>query len=241
MGNGPEGLAADPETGLVAVGLREPDALALVDGATGRVRRRVPLPGAPRHLELARPGGPVLDFAVDELGSTLSAVRDGDLVGRTRVDVQPGGVAAVGDRLAVISVQAYTIELYDPRTLEGGGSKQAGLGPTHVAADRDGRLYVTDTRGDALIVYATRPRLRWIARLPLRGSPYGLAADLRRGRIWVTLTARNELVEVAGGDRPRRLRTLPTVRQPNTVAVDPQTGRVAVASRTDGTLALVDP
>ena len=278
VGNGPEGLAADPRTGLVAVGLREPAELALVDGATGRVRRRVPLPGAPRHLELARPGGPVLvpaedadalvavalpggatratrvgdqphdaarlggrDFAVDELGSTLSAVRDGRLVGRTRVDVQPGGVAAAGYALAVISVQAYTVELYDPRTLEGGGSKQAGLGPTHVAADAAGRLYVTDTRGDALIVYATRPRLRWIARLPLRGSPYGLALDPRGGRVWVTLTARNELVEVAGGDRPRRLRTLPTVRQPNSLAVDPVTGRVAVASRTDGTLQLVDP
>jgi len=32
-----------------------------------------------------------------------------------------------------------------------------------------------------------------------------------------------------------------TVRQPNTVAVDPATGRVFVASRTDGTLQLLDP
>jgi len=278
VGPGPEGLAFDPETGLVAVGLRRPDALALVDGATGAVRRRVPLPGAPRHLELARPGGPVLvpaegadalvevalpggearstrvgdqphdaaflggrAYAVDELGSTLSEVQDGRLRRQVPVDVQPGGVAAVGDRLAVISVQAYTVELYDRRTLAGEGSRQAGLGPTHIVADPGGRLYVTDTRGDALITFETRPRLRWIHRLPLPGSPYGLALDGRRGRLWVTLVGRNELVELAAGDRPRRVRTLPTVRQPNTVAVDPASGRVAVASRTDGTLQLIAP
>lgn len=279
VGNGPEGVAFDPETGLVAVGLREPNVLALVDGASGTIRRRVPLPGAPRHLELARPGGPVLVpaegadalievslpggerrvtrvgdqphdaaalggslFAIDELGSTLSEVRAGRLARQVPVDVQPGGVATVGDRLAVISVQAYTIELYDPaRGLAGAGSRQAGLGPTHVAVDADRRLYVTDTRGDALIVYDTEPRLRWIARLPLPGSPYGLAVDAERRRVWVTLVGRNELVEIEGGPRPRRLRSFPTVRQPNTLAVDPRSGRVAVASRTDGTLQLVDP
>src|SRR5438132_337439 len=53
----PEGLAVDPATGIVAVGLRNPDELALVRGT--RVRR-VHLPESPRHLALERPGGPVL-------------------------------------------------------------------------------------------------------------------------------------------------------------------------------------
>jgi len=35
--------------------------------------------------------------------------------------------------------------------------------------------------------------------------------------------------------------TFPAVRQPNTVAVDSATGRVFVASRTDGTVQLIDP
>lgn len=50
-----EGVVADPRTGLVAVGLREPFRLALVDGATGEVRREVPLPGHLRHLQLVDP------------------------------------------------------------------------------------------------------------------------------------------------------------------------------------------
>ncbi len=52
VGFKPEGVVADPRTGLVAVGLRGPDELALVDGATGDVERRVALPAAPRHLAL---------------------------------------------------------------------------------------------------------------------------------------------------------------------------------------------
>jgi DNA-binding beta-propeller fold protein YncE len=157
------------------------------------------------------------------------------------VDVQPGGIVAVGDRIGVVSVRAYTFELLDPETLRGGGSQAAGAGPTHAVADPDGRVYVTDTRGDALSVFATRPRLKFVGRVRLPGSPYGIAIDPRRGRLWVTLTARNELVELSLGDVPRERRRLRTVRQPNTVAVDLRRGRVAVASRTDGTLQVVDP
>ncbi len=277
VGREPEGVAFDGETGLVAVGLREPAQLALVEGASGRVRERVELPGAPRHLELAAPGGPVLvpaedadalvevdlpggaarttavgdnphDAAalgdrratIDEFGSTLSVVRGGRRVRQVPVDAQPGGVVAVGGALAVISVRAYTVELFDDE-LRPLGSQNAGYGPTHVAADRDGRLYITDTRGGALLVFETAPRLRFVGRVPLEGSPYGLALDARRGRVLVTLTARNELVELTTGAEPREVRRLPTVRQPNTLAVDERTGRIAVASRTDGTLQLIDP
>jgi DNA-binding beta-propeller fold protein YncE len=56
LGGEPEGLAADPRTGLVAVALRNPDRLALVEGSSGRVVRRVPLPESARHLQLAAPG-----------------------------------------------------------------------------------------------------------------------------------------------------------------------------------------
>ena len=237
------------------------------------MRRRIPLPAAPRHLELVRPGGPVLvpaeeadalvavdlrtgdrerevagdhphdaawlggrAFTADEFGSTLTR-SDGRSV---PVDAQPGGVVAAGEQLAVISVRAYPIELFDPGTLRGGGSQSAGLGPTHAVADGAGRVYVTDTRGDAVIVFATRPRLKFLARVPLSGSPYGIALDDEAGRLWVTLTARNELVELTAGDRPRRLRTLPTVRQPNSVAVDARRGLVAVGSATDDALQVLE-
>jgi DNA-binding beta-propeller fold protein YncE len=61
----PEGLVFDPVTGLLAITVRDPDRLLLVDGATGTTVREVPLPGHARHLQLARPGGPVLVPAED--------------------------------------------------------------------------------------------------------------------------------------------------------------------------------
>jgi DNA-binding beta-propeller fold protein YncE len=279
VGNAPEGIVADPETGLVAVGLRDPDALALVDGRTGRVEHEVPLPAAPRHLQLARDGGPVLvpaepadslfrvtlpagtgeevgvgtfphdatvaagrTFVTDERGNTMSVV-DGDEVRRIRVATQPGGVAPVDDggAVAVVSVRERVLEVYDAVTLERRGRVPAGVGPTHVVGGGQGRAYVVDTTGDALLVFETRPELRLTRRVALLGGPYGLAVDPVRGRLWTTLTRTNEVVELAAGRRPRVLRSFPAVRQPNTVAVDPRSGRVFVAGRADGVLQLFDP
>ena len=180
-------------------------------------------------------------YVGDEFGGTLSVLRDGKLERQVAVDVQPGGVAVTGDYVAVVSVRAYTLELLRRSDLARLGAQNAGYGPSHVVADAAGRLYVADTRGDGISVFETRPRLRFVARLPLAGSPYGLAIDDERGRLWVTLTARNRLVEVALGSKPRVRRTLPTVRQPNSVAADPRTGRVLVASQAEGTLQLIDP
>lgn len=279
VGGPSEGVAADPETGLLALARQDRPELTIVETGSGRVRRRVSLPATARHLALARPGGPVLvpaeeadalvrvalpggatqttpvgDFphsatytdgrayTADEFGSTVTAVEDGEPVGQAAVDVQPGSIIAVGDQLAVISVRAYTLTLLDPRTLRGGSSQFAGSGPTHAVADADDRIYVTDTRGNALSVFSTRPRLKFIARIPLPGgAPLGIAADKERERVWVTLTATNQLVELEASEAPRILRTLPTVRQPNSLDVDARTGRVAVASASDDALQLVDP
>ena len=181
-------------------------------------------------------------YTVDEFGSTVTAVEDGERVGQAVVDVQPGGIVAVGDQLAVISVRAYTVTLLDQRTLRSGSSQFAGSGPTHAVADAEDRSYVTDTRGDALSVFSTRPRLKFIARVPLPGgAPLGIAADPGRDRVWVTLTGTNELVEIEASERPQRRRTFPTVRQPNSVAVDERTGRIAVASAAGDALQLIDP
>jgi len=60
VGNKPEGMVADGRTRVLAVGLTNPDLLALIDMDSGEVLRRVPLPESPRHLRLAKPGGPVL-------------------------------------------------------------------------------------------------------------------------------------------------------------------------------------
>jgi hypothetical protein len=59
-----EGMVFDPVTGLLAVAVRNPNRLLLVD-RNGGGARQVPLPGHARHLQLAAPGGPVLVPAED--------------------------------------------------------------------------------------------------------------------------------------------------------------------------------
>ena len=282
VGPAPEGIAADPETGLVAVALRNPNELALVDGESGKVSRKVKLPESARHLDLAAPGGPVLVpaegsdslvrvglpdggvldetpvgdfphaaagssggriFVVNEKASTASIVEDGREVETVETDLKPGGVAVTENGLVgIIGVQGLTLEVFEADTLDSLGRVDAGEGPTHVKAGPENRFYVTDTRGDALFVYGARPEPRQLDRVPLPGSPYGIAVDPRRGHLWVTLTARQQVVQFAlEGGAPRELARYPTVRQANTVAVDPASGRVFVTGKAEGQLQILDP
>jgi DNA-binding beta-propeller fold protein YncE len=182
-------------------------------------------------------------FVGDELGSTLSVLAPGAARRTVRVAVQPGGVAAAegGRAIAVVSVRENVVELYDARDLRRTGRATAGRGPSHVVSDGGGQLWVADTRGGAILAYRVRPRLTLTGRVPVPGSPYGLAYDARRHAVWVTATGRNALVEVSATARPRVLRTFATVRQADSVAVDPATGRVYVAGWRAGVLELLNP
>ena len=279
----PEGLVADPETGLVAVGLRNPDELALVDGDTLDVVRRIDLPESPRHLSLAAPGGPVLVpaeradelaqvglqegkilsttpvgdfphdaaaapngriFVLDEQASTVSVVEDGEVIRTLETLSFPGGAAATpGGLVGVVAVRGLGLEVFDSESLESVGRIDAGEGPTHIVAGPDGRFYVADTRGDAILVYEAQPELERVARIPLEdGAPYGIAMDPERGQLWVTLTAENTVVRYdISGDRPEELDRFSTARQPNTVAVDPESGRVFVGCRRASRLQVLEP
>ena len=274
-----EGMVYDPVTGLLAVAVRDPNRLLLVDGVTGATVREVPLPGHARHLQLAAPGGPVLVPAEDanalvevalpggeateipvgdyphdaaqvasgqvlvgdEKGGTLSVVTDGEVTQTFDSQTQPGGVAVVGDLAGVVDVGAFTLTSYDVRAGRMGPVVDAGEGPTHVVADSQGRFLVADTRGDALLVFDAAS-LEPVERLPVDGTPYGLAYDTADQVVWVTLTATNEVLGLAtDGPTLTEVARFPTVRQPNTVAVDPVSGRVFVGSRSTGQLQLIDP
>lgn len=144
-----------------------------------------------------------------------------------------------GRALAVLSPRERTLAVYDRATRLRIGRVAAGIGPTHVVTGRGGLIYVVDTTGDGLLVFELRPHLRLTRRLPILGSPYGIAADPAAGRLWVATTKSNRLVELADGARPHRLRSFPTVRQPDAVTVDPQSHSVSVTGRADGVMQIL--
>lgn len=269
----PEGIVYDPRTQLVAVAVRDPNRLQLLDPATLRVRRSVALPGSVRHMQLAAPGGPVLvpdetarrllqiglpsgailastpvgkqphdayrigdDVVVgNEFGHSLSIIRDGRVIRTVGGVRQPGGVVADGTNTAVVvDVHNYTVSTFDLTTFTRTALIHVGKGPTHDAPIGGGRVLVTDTRGNAVIVVDVRP-LKQVGRLSLPGTPYGIAADPTTHTVWVTLTKTNEVVGLdVASSTPKVIARYRTVRQPNTVAVAPGSHTLWITGTHDG-------
>ncbi|HEY6761178.1 MAG TPA: hypothetical protein VI318_16900 [Baekduia sp.] len=263
----PDALAADPRAHQFAVAIHDPSRLALVDSRSGRVTQRVAVPvGQERHpapavfLVPAETGrhavavqpAPVTPAAAPQpraalvLGRTFVTGPRGD-----SVDVLDGGrptahfgsapaalaSADFDTRLAVLSSARRTLELFDPRTLRVVATTPAGRRPTGIATFGD-LVFVSDSDGDAVLAYSTRPRLHPVARIPVGGAPYALAVDPLRRDLYVTQPARNRLTTISIA-RFAAVSSLPTVRQPDAVAVDSATGTIAVAGHRDGLLQLV--
>jgi DNA-binding beta-propeller fold protein YncE len=193
-----------------------------------------------RHPHAAESAGGRI-FVSDELARSVSVIAGHHVVSRIGGFEQPGGLAAVGDDVAVVDVGADRLTLMNARTLRRLTAVDAGAGPTHaVAGDRV--VYVVDTRGNAIEAFAPASHRRKRLRLELPGTPYGIAIDRAHARLWVTLTATDQLAELGlAGRKPRLLKLYGTGRQPNTVAVDPVTGTVFVADAGDDAVQIVQP
>jgi DNA-binding beta-propeller fold protein YncE len=195
------------------------------------------------HDAVEADGGRI--FVADEGGDAISVIEGSRVTDTLEAPEQPGGIATSGGLVAAVAVAAREIAFWDADSLEEVDVLDAGAGPSHVVASDDGRFYVVDTGGDALLVYEGdggdgEPRL--LDRLNLPDSPYGIAIDDRRDELWVTRTGANEVDRIDLGDgAPKVTGTYPTVRQPNSVGVDERSGRVVVVGRDDGAVQVFDP
>ena len=182
-------------------------------------------------------------FVADEFADQISVVEDGRVRTMLEAPKQPGGIVAIDDRLvALITVKERKLSLYDAETLEALDEVDAGAGPTHIVAADDGRVYVADTDGGAVLVFDTEPELEVSGRANASGAPYGIAIDNERDELWVTLTSRNRVnVYSLAGEDPERVRSYATVGQPNTLAIDPDTGTAFIAGRDAGVVQRIRP
>lgn len=185
-------------------------------------------------------------FVGDEGGDTISVLEGDETVETLPAPEQPGGVAASGNLIAAVAVAAREVAFYDAETLEQVAVLGGGAGPSHVVAGSDGRFYVTDTGGDAILVYDGLPddggEPRLVDRTNVSESPYGIAIDARRNQLWVTRTGANRVVQLDITDlAPKIIDSFPTVRQPNSVGVDERTGQVVVVGRDAGEVQIFDP
>ena len=217
--------------GSVLVPAEDANALVEVALPSARITYRTAVGSSPHDAAQLSDGTIVTG---DEFGRSLTVVRAGKAV-RTITDVvQPGGVVAVGAVTVVVDVQAYTVSTFAAATGKRTALLDAGAGPTHGASATPGQVAVTDTRGDAVLIFGTDP-LAARARLALPGTPYGIAADPVTHTVWVTLTARNQVVglDVSTGT-PHEIARYPTVQQPDTVAVAPGSHQLWITGTAHG-------
>ncbi len=200
--------------------------------------------GTVPHDATQAPNGTV--FTADELGGTISAVR-GDRVVKVFTDsVQPAGIVPVGNTVGMVDVRKNTLTTYDAEALRILGETPAGAGPTHMVADRQGRMIATDTRGNQILVFEPQSQgpgspPRQVAAIAQPGGPYGITYDPVRNRLWVASSGTNELVGYdMANPQPREIFRLPTVQNPYTVGVDPATGRLFVAGVSTGVVQIIE-
>ena len=146
---------------------------------------------------------------------------------RIQVHARVDSLAAQGNTVAVLDRGQTSITTVgaDGRI---GQSLRAGEGATTMVADPAGRLLVSDTRGDQLLVYGVDPLILRQA-YPIADSPYGVAGS--RGLAWVSQTSANSVVgyDLSTGIPLEKVR-YPSVRQPNALAFDDAAGTLYVVS-----------
>lgn len=216
VGAAPEGVVADPVTHLVAVAVRSPNALVLLDDRTGRVVKRVPLPGHARHLQLVAPGGPVL--VPDENSDSLLTVAlpSGAVTSRVHTGVSPHDAHEAADGTVFAANEGGA----SVAVIRGGKVVHTFTDVTQPAglASVGGLVGLVDVRQDNLHVYDTTTLTR-VAELPAGAGPTHVVAD-RAGQFAVIDTRGNAVLFYALTPHPHQVGRLALPGTPYGVTYD---------------------
>jgi len=237
IGNKPEGLVADPKTRLLAVGLTNPDLLALVDMDTREVVRRIPMPESPRHLRLARPGGPVL-VPAERSDQLIEVFLPGGRLRRTGVGDFPHDAASDGQgRLFVGDEGGDTLSV-----VENGRRVQrlsAPVQPGGVVTSDDGSLVAVVGVSERALELFDSESLRRLGKIDAGVGPTHVVA--RGNRFFVVDTRGDGLLEVLTEPELRIHRRTALPGAPYGVTVDPERKRFWVTlTETNEVLELTD-
>lgn len=217
----PEGIAVDPASGVIAVALRDPDRIALVDPASGQLRTE-PMPGSARHLVLSQPGE--LLVPAENVGLlTEVALPEGAITTSVPVGRQPHDAARVGETVFVSNELGRSVGVVrDDRmvTTLPGPAQPGGVGATA------GRVAVADVVGNKLYVYDARS-LRQVAVLPAGSGPSHVR-PLSQGLVAVADTRGDTVLMYDLRGQPRQVGRVAVPGRPYGLATDPQRGRAYV-------------
>lgn len=238
------GSAADSEPRPVQL---PRDAVTVLPGPDGQVL--APAAGAVLRVDVY--SGAVTEVPVDGDATAVAVLPDGrwavGTAGGTTYILDPTSGSVESTITGLVSVDALAAAGDDVAALDRHQSSitelnlseerlrmalRAGDGATQMVSDPFGRVMVTDTEDDELLVY-TLDTLVLRQRYPTGLGVYGVAYDEARDLVWVTLTGSNEVVgyDLSTGI-PREKRRYATVRQPDSVSVDSDDAVLVIGSAT---------
>jgi DNA-binding beta-propeller fold protein YncE len=208
----------------VAVGVRDPFALTLLDADTGTVVRKVPLPGELRHLQLAAPGGPVLvpDEGTNQL--IRVALPGGEVTSQVLTGVVPhdataaaNGTVFVANELgnSVVAVRGDQIVHTFTDVTQ----------PAGLAAVGD-LVGLVDVRENSLTVYDAQT-LQRVVELPAGAGPTHVVAD-KRGHLAVIDTRGGAVLLFELSPQPRQIGRVELPGTPYGITYNPASDRLWV-------------
>lgn len=224
VGSAPEGVVVDAVSRTVAVATRKPNQLVLINADTGAITGRTPLPGVARHLQLAKPGGPVL-VPVESANALVRVELPGGraesqiITGTVPHDASeaPNGTVFVANELGGTVTVLRGDDIVKVFT---DSVQPAGMAPV---GDRMGML---DVRKNDLTVYDAE-NLTIVGATPAGDGPTHLVAD-KHGR-YIAADTRGDAVRVFD-TQPRQIAEIAQPGGPYGITYDPTRDRLWVAS-----------
>jgi DNA-binding beta-propeller fold protein YncE len=217
----PEGVAADPATGDVAVALRRPDRMAVVKADALRLLHIVLTPGRARHLVLEKPGGPILLPGEDTDELVQLSLPRGRILAAAPVGKQPHNASYADGRIFVADELDSTIDVVDATTSAVLATLHGPLQPGGTAVVR-GVVSAVDVRGGRLYTWSEKT-LQPLGSVAIGDGPTH-EAPAGHGLLLVNDTRGDEVLLVD----PVTRRVVGRLAMPGTpygIAVDPAGGR----------------
>lgn len=236
IANGPEGVVADPQTGLVAVGAREPARLLLIDGDSGETVSEAELSAPTRHLSLAGPGGPVLVTAERTDAFFEVGLPEGEVLNETSVQEFPHNAAAYGDRVFVINEFESTMSVIeDGEVIE---TLPTPLWPGGIATTGGGLVAALGVRGLAVELYDART-LESLGRADAGEGPTHVAAG-PEGGLYVADTRGGALLTYETEPELEQTGRASLPGSPYGIALDPERGELWITLTAENSLVRFD-
>lgn len=230
VGDKPEGIAYDPLSSILAVGVRNPDAVLFLD-RDGHLLRRVDVSSAPRHLRFAASGGPLLIPAENSGELDVVAVPAGARIERVRVGRQPHDVVQADGRFFLTNEFSDTVSV-----IEGAGviaNLNAPAQPGGIAAT-SGLVGVVGVRSHVLEVIDATSLQKFASAAAGEGPTHVVAGA---GYFYVVDTAGGAVLVFGSVPTVKLAVKIAVPGRPYGIAIDPERNRLWITETATNSLA----